>query len=106
MRSVRDLPNARIHVPVERARKLRLEIDRNLTDFIEEYGSLRCQFETADSLCDSSRKAPFSCPNNSLSSSPVGIAAQFSLTKECLRRWLRFGQRAQSTPFRYLSRPG
>jgi hypothetical protein len=30
--------------------------------------------------------APFSCPNNSLSSRPVGIAAQLSLTKA---RWLR-----------------
>ncbi len=31
-------------------------------------------------------KAPFSWPNNSLSSSPVGMAAQLSLTKA---RWWR-----------------
>jgi formate hydrogenlyase transcriptional activator len=34
-------------------------------------------------------KAPLSCPNISLSSSPVGIAAQFSLTKALFTRELR-----------------
>ena len=33
--------------------------------------------------------APFSCPNSSLSSSPVGIAAQFSFTKALDLRELR-----------------
>ena len=33
--------------------------------------------------------APFSCPNNSLSSSPVGMAAQFNLIKLPFRRELR-----------------
>ena len=45
--------------------------------------------KTPYALRDRSDERPFSCPNNSLSSTPVGIAAQFSFTNGWFRRWLR-----------------
>ncbi|SRR5258707_11034564 len=71
------------------AQKFWLQINGNFTGFVKKYGSLRCQLKTPYALRDRSGERPFSCPNNSLSSTPVGIAAQFSFANGWFRRWLR-----------------
>jgi len=58
-----------------------LQLQGDFADFIKKYGAAIRQLEPANTLRDRAVNAPFSWPNNSLSSSPVGIAAQFSLTK-------------------------
>ena len=55
--------------------------ERNLADLVQKQGPLVRQLEPADLLAIAPVNAPFSWPKSSLSSSPVGMAAQFSLTK-------------------------
>jgi hypothetical protein len=65
-----------------------LQLQGNVSNLIQEKSTLVGEFETSDTLRDGARKRPRSWPNNSLSNSPRGSAAQFSLTNGWLRRLL------------------
>jgi hypothetical protein len=66
----------------QHAEQLDLDVGRQVADLVEEDRRAIRQLET-------SVKAPFSRPNNSLSMSVAGIAAQFTRTISRLRRALR-----------------
>ena len=64
--------------------------------FQRSHPGMRCRgwpLQTAQPLHNGAREGALSWPNNSLSSSPVGIAAQFSLTKALEQRGLRSWKR-------------
>ena len=68
---------------LQHAQQFRLQLQRDLADFVEKHRAAVRQLEAADALRDGAVNAPFSWPNSSLSSRPVGIAAQFIFTKAC-----------------------
>src|SRR5437868_2784636 len=63
---------------LQHAQQLRLELQRDISYFVQKQTALVSQFQASNFLTD---RTAFSWPNSSLSSKPVGIAAQFNLTK-------------------------
>ena len=75
---------------LQHPQQLRLQLQRNVADFVEEQRAAVAPARSGRSRCAMAPvNAPFSWPNSSLSSRPVGMAAQFSLTNVRPRRPLR-----------------
>ena len=56
------------------------KFEADVPDFVEKQRALVGDLESAFFLHQGAGNAPFSCPNSSLSTSPAGMAAQFSRT--------------------------
>ena len=65
---------------LQSTQELRLNLQRHVADLVEKQRALVGEFQPSDLLADGAGERSFSWPNNSLSNSPVGIAAQFSFT--------------------------
>ncbi len=74
---------------LQNPQQLGLQFSGNFSDLVEEQRALVRQLNAAQFLADRAGECAFSWPNNSLSSRPVGIAAQFSLMKLSPRRELK-----------------
>ena len=74
---------------LQHAQQFGLQFQGNFSNLVQENRAAVRYLKTANPLRDGSRERAFSCPNSSLSSKPVGIAAQLSFTKAWERRGLK-----------------
>jgi len=74
---------------LQNAQQLGLRTAVQIAHFVEEYAAAVGQLELAAPRPGGPVKEPFSCPNSSVSSNSVGIAAQFTLTNGPLANGLK-----------------
>src|SRR6187402_2793045 len=74
---------------LEQPKQLGLHLERELADLVQENRAVLGLLEAAMRRAAAPVKAPFSCPNSSLSKSVLGIALQFTFTNGEPTRWLR-----------------
>ena len=93
---------------LEHAQQLRLQLERQLADLVEEERAAVGQLEAARACCWTAPvKAPFSWPKSSLSSSVAGIAAQLTATNgRVAPRGCARGSRGRRAPCPCPSRRG
>jgi len=77
-------------VLLQHAQELGLQLEGEVADFIEEQRPPLASSKRPRRCVMAPVNAPFSCPNSSLSSSPVGMAAQLSVTKGACAAALRW----------------
>jgi len=68
-------PQALEFALLQHTQELRLELQGDFPDLVEEDRPAMCQLEAACPSSNAPVKAPYSCPKSSLSSKPVGMAA-------------------------------
>jgi hypothetical protein len=71
---------------LQRAQQPGLRLHRHVADFVEEQRAAGRLLELADVRATAPVKAPFSCPNSSLSISSAGMAAVLTATNGPSRR--------------------
>jgi len=75
---------------LQHAEQFGLQFERDFSYFVQKNRATVAHFESPNPLCDSAPvNCAFPCPNSSLSSKPVGMAAQLSLTNGLSPRGLK-----------------